>query len=148
MANDRDQVTQFWHNLEIELSEPVLIYSVGRCFDLPDRDRMVMWGIFFLTPSAFFFMHFAQANWFSIIMNQSQRFNCHKLTLRVSRSCLIGIRQEERAGLWSRLWRREMPPITIEYLDEEGRSRSLRFTLEKDRENFLSLLDTRNLFRR
>jgi hypothetical protein len=39
-----------------------------------------------------------------------------------------------------------MPPISLEYLDDEGHSRALRFTLEKDRGNFLSLLDTRNLF--
>lgn len=148
MAKDRDQVTQFWHNLEVELSEPILIYSVGRCYDLPGRERSALWGIFFLTPTAFFFMHFAQANWFSMLMNQSQRFSRHKLTLRVSRNCLIGIREEERAGFWRRLWSNDMPAVRLEFLDDEGRSRSLRFTLEKERENFLSLLDTRNLFRR
>lgn len=150
MAKERDQVTEFWHNLEDELSEPILIYSLGKCHNVPGRERGALWGLFFLTPSAFFFMHFPQSNWFSLLLNQAERARRHrrKLTIRVSRNTILSIRAERPPGFWKRLLAIESQAIFIDYLDSEGRHQSLKFALEKDRDNFLNLLDTRNLFRR
>jgi len=148
MAKDRDQVTQFWRNLEVELAEPILIYSTGRCYDLPGRDRGSLWGIFFLTPSALYFMHFAQVSWFSLLMNQAEQPGRQRLTLRVPRNCIIGIRHERNRNFLKRLLTADQSVAHVEYLDDEGHSRTIRFTLERDRGNFLNLLDTRNMFKR
>lgn len=72
LSNDssRQDVEQFWHDLEQSLGSPIHAHALGRY--ISGRDEAgPLWGLLYVTVQALYFHHFAQANWFSSLLTSA-----------------------------------------------------------------------------
>ena len=133
---------RYWAELEKELGEKILFYTLGQSHTAmaSSRDVLPIWGLFYITPTRLFFRHFPKSGKFSFFGFGASATVDNPETFALARESIVRIEIIAEKRWWKRLLSSSLPVIVIEYRMAEGEVEEFRFTLERKQDEFLDLL--------
>ena len=130
---DEEEVEEFWQELEEEIGEKILWYSLGELllpFDTLAKNTV---GMFFLTPQFFYFQTFPQNDFLRVLANsfRKKKKGGGRVQKGYPRNALLSAELERPKGLRGRLFGGPMPIVSLNFNGEAVLSGKtlMRFTL-------------------
>ncbi len=141
-AKQSESIEEFWKNVEAEIGEPILAYSLGRYLN-GREEKGPLWGIVYHSASTFYFRHFPQQNWFSsLVMAGSDLGGSSSKNKEVLIAIPLGhIRAVETSSeqtLMQRIFNPQPPIVSL--IGTFEATPPFRFLVENNRERFIASL--------
>lgn len=130
---EEEDIVEFWQELEQEIGEKVEWYSLGELLAPFDNLSKNTVGMFFLTPSSFYFQTFPRNDFLRVLANsfRKNKKDGGRIQQDYPRSGLLSAEVVRPRGLLRRAFSSNMPEIVLRFSDEvlSGGPAAMRFTL-------------------
>lgn len=137
----------FLESIRREVEEEILWFSLGENLNPMGNVEKNTVGLFFLTPTRFFFQTNPKRDFFSALFKgfrrKSKQKEVQKLEYAVPLNCLQSAEREKRRGLFGRLASVSLPVVTVQVQEEGKETAALRFSLisREKAEGFFTALE-------
>lgn len=141
MSKTNAELTEFWGTIERSIGESVTAYGLGRYVSGKPDTPGPLWGLLYASPSALFFHHFPQENWFSSMVKTSRSgardVRAEEVKIRIAFSEV----QRFNRPLSSRSWWRTLVAgeAVYELVGRDGVA--FRFSIENQRNKLVAAIE-------
>ncbi len=141
MSETTKNPEQYWANLEREIGEKILFYTLGQSLTpMGEKQPVPIWGLFYITQTRLFFRHFPKSGKLSVFGFGGSPTVDDPETFSVPRDTFVRVEILAKKKWWLRLFSSSMPAVVVEYRTEGGGTAEFRFILERKHDEFLDLL--------
>ena len=130
---EAEKKDEFWESIQREIEEEIIWFSLGENLGPMEGIEKNTVGLFFLTPTRFFFQTNPKRDFLSSIVkgfrSKSKQQEVQRLEYVVRLDCIRNVDREKRRGFLDRLMLPSLPIIRMNISEEGNEHLELRFSL-------------------
>jgi hypothetical protein len=130
---EAEKKDEFWESIQREIEEEIIWFSLGENLGPMEGIEKNTVGLFFLTPTRFFFQTNPKRDFLSSIVkgfrSKSKQQEVQRLEYVVRLDCIRNVDREKRRGFLDRLTLPSLPIIRMNISEEGSKPLELRFSL-------------------